>query len=206
MFGGAVHDEDDENPQSSSANARPTKGPDDRDDRASEPESFAQHPDVIRAPSGGMEQDGQGDTQGDGLRQVSSTLALTRMELTSGPLPPASEFARYEQVLPGAADRILAMAEQSLQAEIDGQKDTRKIYAADRQAENWCLKFASTVFSLLIVAAFIAAVLFSVLGRNSEAIISTLCFLACVLPRIIDAVKGRKTGENISMTDTDSQS
>lgn len=28
-----------------------------------------------------------------------------------GPLPPASEFDRYEQVCPGAADRILSMAE-----------------------------------------------------------------------------------------------
>jgi uncharacterized membrane protein len=28
-----------------------------------------------------------------------------------GPLPPSGEFARYEQVLPGAADRILAIAE-----------------------------------------------------------------------------------------------
>jgi len=28
-----------------------------------------------------------------------------------GPLPPASEFERYERVCPGAADRILAMAE-----------------------------------------------------------------------------------------------
>ena len=28
-----------------------------------------------------------------------------------GPLPAASEFAKYEQTLPGAADRILAMAE-----------------------------------------------------------------------------------------------
>jgi len=30
----------------------------------------------------------------------------------AGPLPPASELARYEQVLPGAAERILRMAEQ----------------------------------------------------------------------------------------------
>jgi len=28
-----------------------------------------------------------------------------------GPLPPASEFEHYERVCPGAADRILAMAE-----------------------------------------------------------------------------------------------
>ena len=30
----------------------------------------------------------------------------------SGPVPPAEEIARYEQVMPGAADRIFTMAEQ----------------------------------------------------------------------------------------------
>jgi len=29
----------------------------------------------------------------------------------SGPLPPANQFAEYERALPGAADRILALAE-----------------------------------------------------------------------------------------------
>ena len=29
-----------------------------------------------------------------------------------GPLPPSKEFGGYEQALPGAANRILAMAEQ----------------------------------------------------------------------------------------------
>lgn len=29
----------------------------------------------------------------------------------SGPLPPSDDFARYEQVTPGAGDRILKMAE-----------------------------------------------------------------------------------------------
>lgn len=31
----------------------------------------------------------------------------------SGPLPPASQFAKYDDVLPGAAERILAMAERN---------------------------------------------------------------------------------------------
>ncbi|WP_254908530.1 DUF2335 domain-containing protein [Halomonas citrativorans] len=30
----------------------------------------------------------------------------------SGPLPPSSEMERYESIMPGAADRILFMAEQ----------------------------------------------------------------------------------------------
>jgi uncharacterized membrane protein len=29
----------------------------------------------------------------------------------SGPLPPASEFERYEKAMPGAAERVLALAE-----------------------------------------------------------------------------------------------
>ena len=35
-----------------------------------------------------------------------------------GPIPPASEFAKYEQVLPGSAKRIFRMAEKSEAAEI----------------------------------------------------------------------------------------
>ncbi|MDD2745159.1 MAG: DUF2335 domain-containing protein [Candidatus Gracilibacteria bacterium] len=43
-----------------------------------------------------------------------STLAVRSIERTttySGPIPPASEFEKYELVLSGAADRILAMTE-----------------------------------------------------------------------------------------------
>ena len=36
----------------------------------------------------------------------------------SGPLPVASEFARYESALPGAGDRILTMAELNQEAQI----------------------------------------------------------------------------------------
>lgn len=35
-----------------------------------------------------------------------------------GPLPLATEFAAYENVLPGSADRIITMAEKSLELEI----------------------------------------------------------------------------------------
>jgi uncharacterized membrane protein len=33
----------------------------------------------------------------------------------SGPLPPSSEFAQYEKALPGAAERILALAEKEVE-------------------------------------------------------------------------------------------
>lgn len=50
--------------------------------------------------------------------QVLAQVAISHQ----GPLPLASEFAAYERVLPGSADRIIAMAEASLEAEISAAK------------------------------------------------------------------------------------
>ena len=38
--------------------------------------------------------------------------AVTELSVSLGPIPPAEELARYEEALPGAADRIIGMAEQ----------------------------------------------------------------------------------------------
>lgn len=158
--------------------------------------------DLRRVAGDGLEQDGRSDSEGDEKSTVGRRVSMTHMEMTSGPLPSATEFSRYERVLPGAADRILSMAEQSLQAEIEGQREIRKIYADDHRAENWCMKFTSAVFSLLIVAIFVTAVIFWSLGKNTEAFISVACFIGCLIPRVIDAIKGRKTGDNMNPPDT----
>ncbi|MBI5524271.1 MAG: DUF2335 domain-containing protein [Desulfarculus sp.] len=49
---------------------------------------------------------------------------FARAALHVGPLPPAEELSKYEQVLPGVADRIVAMAEKE-QAHRHGMQDVR---------------------------------------------------------------------------------
>lgn len=44
------------------------------------------------------------------LQKDQTTLQVSRTEF-SGPLPPADELEKYERVSPGAAERIIAMAE-----------------------------------------------------------------------------------------------
>ncbi len=44
--------------------------------------------------------------------QASQTTQVSTVEY-SGPLPPAAEMSRFETILPGAAERILSMAESS---------------------------------------------------------------------------------------------
>lgn len=39
---------------------------------------------------------------------------------------------------------------------------------------------------------------FLVPWENTEAFISVACFVGCLMPRVIDAIKGRKTGENMN--------
>lgn len=67
--------------------------------------------DISRIADQGVEHDRRFDSEGDGSPVVSTS--LTHMEVTSGPLPSSKELAGYEQTLPGAADRILRMAEDS---------------------------------------------------------------------------------------------
>ena len=46
-----------------------------------------------------------------GTPTVQASATLTKTTTYSGPLPPASELQAYEDVVPGAGDRIIGMAE-----------------------------------------------------------------------------------------------
>lgn len=150
--------------------------------------------DISRIADQGVEHDRRFDSEGDGSPVVSTS--LTHMEVTSGPLPSSKELAGYEQTLPGAADRILRMAEDSLHSEIDSQKRIVEIYADDRKAENWVYKFTTVVFSLVPAAASICSVVFFALGMNPAAFISFAGSVGFVIPRIIEAFKSGKASKN----------
>lgn len=51
----------------------------------------------------------QSRTEEESKRELTS--AVLQQQIYQGPLPPAEHFAAYNDILPGAADRILTMAE-----------------------------------------------------------------------------------------------
>ena len=72
-------------------------------------------------------------------------LEQSRIETTfSGPLPPPEHFQKYNEVWPGAADRILAMPEREQKIRADGQAG---ILANDRRKIN-----GSTLTGLAMIA------------------------------------------------------
>ncbi len=69
-------------------------------------------------------------------RIVEILAAEVRIKTTFiGPLPPPEDFEKYNQISPGAAERILSMAEREQQIRADGQaeifaNDKRRIHGA----------------------------------------------------------------------------
>ena len=73
-------------------------------------------------------------------------LEIHRVETYSGPLPTPADFENYNRVVPGAAERILGMAEREQQIRADGQA---KILANDKKRINGATLLG---FVLLIIA------------------------------------------------------
>ena len=91
-----------------------------------------------------------------------------------GPLPPAVEFARYEEVSPGAGDRILSMAEAE-QAHRHGlEKRQLKAADEDQRASRAQVKrgqlFGLIVSVSAIIGGTVIATISSVYGSTAGAI------------------------------------
>ena len=90
-----------------------------------------------------------------------------------GPLPHASDFRKYEETLPGAANRIIKMAEKSLDAEIEDNKKYRTTIFIN-------MLFNKIIIYILIALSFILVLL----GKNIEALFAGLVPIIQVLSTI----------------------
>jgi uncharacterized membrane protein len=106
----------------------------------------------------GMDESRLGDQDSDPAtgevdRQVADQVNIqaARVEVSqaswSGPLPPPEILGQYERLLPGAAERILSMAETAATGQIDNQK---KIAAAEIDASKRGLTFAMRLTMIMV--------------------------------------------------------
>lgn len=101
---------------------------------------------------------------------VTRTRTYTQVRSISGPIPSAEEFARYEEVYPGSADRIFSMAERE-QDEIVSFRN-RSLFAAT-----------------IVAIATITAIAF-ILTINPNAIVLIALAIAYALPSIAEFIRG----------------
>ncbi len=109
-------------------------------------------------------------------RSESSTLTQVQTEFFSGPIPPPSYLARYNDVVPGGADRILSMAErQSSHRESLETKVVDGGLRAQRQGMN-----RAFILALVVVLGGIYLMATGKSGWGFAAIISSLTSLVSV--------------------------
>ncbi|UXS28577.1 DUF2335 domain-containing protein [Staphylococcus delphini] len=108
------------------------------------------------------------DADPEERKVIMRKLSITK----SGPLPEAEEFKQYEDAVPGAGDRILAMAETEQTHRIDlTNKEQEKYYKSNNM-----LTLVGVICSMIVSVCGIAgAVILGIVGQSWAAgVIGTL--------------------------------
>lgn len=97
---------------------------------------------------------------------------VTEVRSYSGPIPSAEEFARYEEVLPGSADRLISMAEREQTAIVSFR--SKALVAA----------------TLVAIGTIAAITVILTLGEPEHVFMVAALALAQVLPPVTNLLKG----------------
>ena len=116
------------------------------------------------------------------VRRVSTTLTA---EFFSGPIAHPRHLREYESILPGAADRIISMAENQNDHGID---INNKILAAEIADRRLGMIFGACSFAGLVICALISAL------YTKGAIIPGLFLTAAAIGAVSTFINGRKNG------------
>lgn len=103
-------------------------------------------------------------------------------EQFSGPMPHPRHLREYDEVLPGAAERILSMAESNLQHNISMDQSMVNAEVADRKLGMW---LGAGLFGLLIVGAF------GTLFVTSNPVVPGLFLGTAAIGGVVAFIKGR---------------
>lgn len=103
-------------------------------------------------------------------------------EQFSGPMPHPKHLREYEEVLPGSAERILSMAERSLEANVELHSAGVKAEISDRKLGMW---LGAALFALLIIGAF------SALFVTSNAVVPGLFLGTAAVGGVVAFIRGR---------------
>ena len=87
-----------------------------------------------------------------GLFSITTTRISHVEEHFSGPLPHPALMAKYEKILPGSADRIIASAESQMQHR---QSLEAAVVHANNKRESWGLVFSGTIALVIAVGSLV---------------------------------------------------
>jgi uncharacterized membrane protein len=117
---------------------------------------------------------------------VAEIVSVYKEEQFTGPIAHPDHMQDYEAILPGSAHRIIAMAEKSLQHQMDMERDALAADVADQRA--------GRIFGMIaLMALVLAAVVCGLLGKE---ILAGLFVGAGALGTIGAFINGRDGGKD----------
>jgi len=116
-------------------------------------------------------------------RQQNPIISSSQSLMYFGPLPPSKEFGNYEQTLPGAANRILAMAEQESEHR---RKNEEKIVIHSMKKSG-----RGQIFAFILAILSLGLVLFSIFKGEP---LGTIVPAIIALSSLIAVFAGKKQG------------
>lgn len=118
------------------------------------------------------------------------------LTISSGPLPPASEIQRYENACPGAADRIIAMAEKQLEHRTSMEKSVLeyefKTNESERSKEFKLSLFGEVAAFLLCAGVIASAIVCLIVGFDFVGLSSLILALGYLAAVFIGSKKNQK--------------
>lgn len=103
-------------------------------------------------------------------------------EQFSGPMPHPRHLREYDEILPGAAERILSMAERNLEHNVSMDRQVVNAEVADRKLG---MLLGAGIFALLIFGAFAA------LFVSDSAIVPGLFLGTAAIGGVVAFIRGR---------------
>jgi len=102
------------------------------------------------------------------------TAVMSAVYRFSGPLPPPEELAKYEQILPGSANRIISMAEQQSSHR---QELEKTVIGANARTQTWGLVSAF----IIAMTAIGGGIWLSARGMSGAGLTSIITALAALV-------------------------
>lgn len=114
-------------------------------------------------------------------------------------MPDPAEFSGYEAVLPGAADRIVRMAEKDQDSLIAAREGDIKDRHVAAEAEAAALKVTVYGFAGLPYVLTATAIVMACLDKDLQALVSGVSAAVSFTPQVINAIR-RKSDKDKSDT------
>jgi len=123
------------------------------------------------------------DNSGSGVHYASTQLAMISSHV--GPLPSPEVLLRYEQAVPGIAERIIRMAEKEQQRRIDADQNSHDLEMQKQKnsVDNYKRGLIASLFFILLMFSFLFFCAYRglndvlIAGVSSQAVVAIACVI-----------------------------